>query len=186
MTDLRQAAQQALEALEEATTYTSCPTWSPSMTKECETAAATLRSALEQQQSLQLHEVWSVSNGKTFSMLFATKDAAQTFCASQPLSAGLWPERISVLGSPQPEQQAEPVHKDICALKYRIHELEGEVMGYKRMLNVAEAASQRKPLTIEEINALPEAKGYWPIGMNDRIVRLIRAIEAAHNIKEGA
>ena len=40
------------------------------------------------------------------------------------------------------EQQAEPVHGDIRALKYRIHELEGEVMGYKRMLNVAEAASQ--------------------------------------------
>ena len=40
------------------------------------------------------------------------------------------------------EQQAEPVHGDIRALKYRIHELEGEVMGYKRMLDVAEAASQ--------------------------------------------
>ena len=42
----------------------------------------------------------------------------------------------------QPERQAEPVHGDIRALKYRIHELEGEVMGYKRMLDVAEAASQ--------------------------------------------
>ena len=40
------------------------------------------------------------------------------------------------------QQQAEPVHGDIRALKYRIHELEGEVMGYKRMLDVAEAASQ--------------------------------------------
>ena len=34
-----------------------------------------------------------------------------------------------------------------------------------------------------KINDLHEAKGYWPIGMNDRIVRLIRAIEAAHGIK---
>ena len=46
MSDLRTAAQQALEALEEATSYTSCPTWSPSMTEECEAAAAALRAAL--------------------------------------------------------------------------------------------------------------------------------------------
>jgi len=46
------------------------------------------------------------------------------------------------------------------------------------------APPQRKPLTVKEINALPEAKGYWPIGMNDRILRLIRAAEAAHGIKE--
>ena len=44
---------------------------------------------------------------------------------------------------------------------------------------------QRKPLTVKEINALPEAKGHWPIGMNDRIVRLIRAVESAHGIREG-
>jgi len=42
---------------------------------------------------------------------------------------------------------------------------------------------QRKPLTIKEVNAMPEAQGGWPMGMNDRIVRLIRAVEAAHGIK---
>ena len=47
-----------------------------------------------------------------------------------------------------------------------------------------EQPEQRRPLTIKEINAMPEAKGYWPMGMNDRIVRLIRAIEQAHGIKE--
>lgn len=59
----------------------------------------------------------------------------------------------------QLKQQAEPVHGDIRALKYRIHELEGEVIGYKRMLDVAEAASQpqRKPLTGEQDRALCEA-----------------------------
>jgi hypothetical protein len=31
------------------------------------------------------------------------------------------------------------------------------------------------PITIEEINALPEAKGWWPIRLNNRIVRLIHA-----------
>jgi hypothetical protein len=46
MTTLRTAAQQALEALDEATSYTSCPTWSPSMTEECKAAASALRAAL--------------------------------------------------------------------------------------------------------------------------------------------
>jgi hypothetical protein len=46
MTDLRTAAQQALEALEEATNYTGCETWSPSMTDECLAVAAALRAAL--------------------------------------------------------------------------------------------------------------------------------------------
>jgi len=42
----REVMQQALEALEEATSYTSCPTWSPSMTEECKAAASALRAAL--------------------------------------------------------------------------------------------------------------------------------------------
>lgn len=46
MSNLRQAAQQALEALEEATTYTSSPSWSPSMTNECNAAITALRAAL--------------------------------------------------------------------------------------------------------------------------------------------
>ena len=80
MTDLRQAAQMALEALEATSSYDIPPT------SQVRSATTALRTALE--------------------------------------------------------QQAEPVHGDIRALKYRIHELEGEVMGYKRMLDVAEAASQ--------------------------------------------
>lgn len=35
-------------------------------------------------------------------------------------------------------------------------------------------------LPIEQINALPEAAGWWPTGLNDRIVRLIRAVERKH------
>ena len=46
MSDLRTAALRALEALDEATSYTSCPTWSPSMTEECKAAASALRAAL--------------------------------------------------------------------------------------------------------------------------------------------
>lgn len=37
----------------------------------------------------------------------------------------------------------------------------------------------RTDLTIEEINALPEADGWWPMGMNDRIVKLCRAVARA-------
>ncbi len=48
MTDLKKAAQQALAALEEATNYTGCEAWSPSMTDECLAVAVTLRAALEQ------------------------------------------------------------------------------------------------------------------------------------------
>ena len=46
---LKQAAQQALNALDEATTYTGSPSWSPSMTDECIAAASALRTALAQQ-----------------------------------------------------------------------------------------------------------------------------------------
>ena len=42
----RAVVEQALEALDEATGYTSCPTWSPSMTEECKAAASALRAAL--------------------------------------------------------------------------------------------------------------------------------------------
>ena len=47
--ELKQAAQRALNALDEATTYTGSPSWSPSMTDECIAAASALRAALSQQ-----------------------------------------------------------------------------------------------------------------------------------------
>ena len=47
--ELKQAAQRALNALDEATTYTGSPSWSPSMTDECIAAASALRAALAQQ-----------------------------------------------------------------------------------------------------------------------------------------
>ena len=75
----------------------------------------------------------------------------------------------------------EPVHGDIRALRYRIFELEGEVLGYKRMLDVAEAPHRRKPLTDDEISLLymrhtgRPRRTYWEFA---------RAIEAAHGIGE--
>lgn len=47
--ELKQAAQRALNALDEATTYTGSPSWSPSMTDECLAAASALRAALAKQ-----------------------------------------------------------------------------------------------------------------------------------------
>lgn len=41
---------------------------------------------------------------------------------------------------------------------------------------------QRRPLTEAQINKLPEARGWWPCSLNDRIFRLIRAVEHAHGI----
>jgi hypothetical protein len=117
MTDLRQAAQQALEALERAREIAmvqslkaripECGEFS-AIAQDVDWAIVTMKATLEQQQAEPMAWVWSVSNGKTFSMLFATKHGAEKFCSRQPLSAGFWPERISVIGSPQPEQQAEP------------------------------------------------------------------------------
>lgn len=47
MTDaLRDAAQNALDVLDEARTYTSGEAWSPSMTEECDRAMRLLRAAL--------------------------------------------------------------------------------------------------------------------------------------------
>jgi hypothetical protein len=57
-TDLRTAAQQALEALEEAANYTGCEAWSPSMTDECLAAAAALKAALEQPEQEQEPVAW--------------------------------------------------------------------------------------------------------------------------------
>jgi len=41
-----EALKLALEALEEATTYTSSPSWSPSMTEECNKAITAIKQAL--------------------------------------------------------------------------------------------------------------------------------------------
>ena len=40
---LQDAAKLALDALDEATSYTSCSTWSPSMTRDCQSAITALR-----------------------------------------------------------------------------------------------------------------------------------------------
>ena len=92
-------------------------------------------------------------------------------------------EAITALRAQLEQPEQEPVHGDIRALRYRIFELEGEVLGYKRMLDVAEAPHRRKPLTDEEIDQLlPEivSGGSFTVITYGRAVA--RAIEA--KIKE--
>ena len=126
----------------------------------------------------------------------------------------------------QPEQAM--AHGDIRALKYRIHELEGEVIGYKRIIEEAAlkkladlgqeieqepicpeckaavlyecvacssnnyptrtsadtkntpAAAQRKPLTDEWIQS--RCNQGWVF---ETVKQWVREVEAAHGIKEG-
>ena len=79
----------------------------------------------------------------------------------------------------------EPVHGDIRALRYRIFELEGEVLGYKRMLDVAEAPPQRKPLTDDEIIEIAKQSKSAEPGLDGYIlpISFARAIEQANSIK---
>jgi hypothetical protein len=96
----------------------------------------------------------------------------------------------SMLYTAPPLPVQEPAHGDIRALKHRIHELEGEVIGYKRMLEEAETApaAQRKPLTLNAMTAIEE-KVYMKTTHKGKpsfeyAQSLIRATEAAHGIKE--
>jgi hypothetical protein len=53
----------------------------------------------------------------------------------------------------------------------------------KRMREaLAQPAAQAVPLTLEQINALPEASVWWPCSIRDQVMRLIRAVERAHGI----
>jgi uncharacterized protein (DUF849 family) len=66
MTD-RELLQQALDVIEEAQTYTSCETFSPSMTKECAITAEAIRTKLAQPESVEW-KVWTVHNHIFFSI----------------------------------------------------------------------------------------------------------------------
>ena len=68
-----------------------------------------------------------------------------------------------------------------------------EVDDWKKRLGVTLAALRarldgtpqpaRVPITIEQLNALPEITGHWPMSLNYRIVKLIRAVERHHGIR---
>jgi hypothetical protein len=61
---------------------------------------------------------------------------------------------------------AQPAHGDIRALKHRIHELEGEVIGYKRILEGVGTAAQRPwvGLTDEDLEFWTRELGQGELG----------------------
>ena len=83
-----------------------------------------------------------------------------------------------------------PAIGDIRALKHRIHALEGDVIGYKQLLDAAEQPAQRKPLTRQHINQMMADAGWQNSAIRqadlDKVEKVARAIEAAHGIKGDA
>jgi hypothetical protein len=67
-------------------------------------------------------------------------------------------------------------------LRWRVRELEARLADQKPA-----SAAARPPLTMEQINDLPTARGvFWPWGIAGRIVRLIRDVERAHGVGAGS
>lgn len=77
MTD-RKLLQQALDVIEEAQAYTSCETFSPSMTKECAITAEAIRTRLAQLEFAPVS--WAVQEGANLHDVFLFKDEADEMC----------------------------------------------------------------------------------------------------------
>jgi hypothetical protein len=74
----REEAQQVLDALEEAQSYTSCETWSPSMTEGLRKQEETLRARLAQPEPKP--SAWAVQEGVNLHDVFLFKDEADEMC----------------------------------------------------------------------------------------------------------
>ena len=81
----RELMQQALDALEEAQSYTSSETWSPSMTEECAAVAHKLRSRLAHPEVEPAS--WGVQEGENLYDVFFFKDEADEMCRLKGLHA---------------------------------------------------------------------------------------------------
>ena len=77
-------------------------------------------------------------------------------------------------------QQAAPQWRPLDDLMGVLSQIDNMTSG----LQLAQQAEPvRKPLTIQEINALPSVKDRWfPAAMNDTIMKIIRDVERAHGI----
>lgn len=202
VSNLREAAQQALEALEDVdgliTALLGGLLGSPDADApgaKVQTAIAALRAALEQDEKPvakirtwhkggeQNAELWDWDDG-----IETLPDGEHLLYASAPLRAAL-------------AQQAEPVQEPV-AWRYQDargnYRYRGYVQGfdkdYSRLRPVAlyTAPPQRKPLTDAEIvEAVREADLDWQAGWTldehepNRFTTLARAIERAHGIGEG-
>ena len=82
----------------------------------------------------------------------------------------------------QPECSDEDVICPACCSTFRAIPVAVQRLmldaGFEPPFTAPPAPVAPQPLTIEEINALPEAQGWWPSDEVGRILRLIRAVEA--------
>jgi hypothetical protein len=74
----REEAQQVLDALEEAQSYTSCETWPPSLTEELRKQEETFRARLAQPEPKP--SAWAVQEGFNLHDVFLFKDEADEMC----------------------------------------------------------------------------------------------------------
>jgi len=74
----RKLLEQALDVIEEAQAYTSCETFSPSMTKECAITAEAIRTRLAQPEPEPVS--WAVQEGTNLHDVFLFKDEADEMC----------------------------------------------------------------------------------------------------------
>ena len=162
---LRAAAQQALEALEEATTYTSSPSWSPSMTHECNAAVIALRAALA---AAVAEPVASVTECEAC----FTPDVCQLRGTCDHYAA----ERLRVAAPPQrePYDQTALGLCNACGWK---------AVGPDGCLNCA-PQREREPLTHDQVWNNDIIMGCNAAGGRsmDALMKFVRAIERAHGI----
>ncbi len=111
----REEAQQVLDALEEAQSYTSCETWSPSMTEELRKQEKTLRAKIAQPEPKP--SAWAVQEGVNLHDVFLFEDEADEMCHLKGDHAKAIPLYTARLAQPEPEPVADKYLMEIECTK---------------------------------------------------------------------
>lgn len=179
----KEALKLALEALEEATTYTSSPSWSPSMTEECNKAITSIKEALAEDALQRL------------------SDIHQEMEAHDPVDYRGWVLREVLFDNGEPvghrePTKAEPQEPVLVVEKEpdywsgghfykgdKPHIYPTKVWGLQIGTKLYTTPAQRKPLTHEQrVDLLAKFEAHKHEWHAPAI--LIDMVEAAHNIKE--
>ncbi len=129
MTD-RELLQQALDVIEEAQTYTSCETFSPSMTKECAITAEAIRTRLAQLEFAPVS--WAVQEGANLHDVFLFKDEADEMCHLK----GIHAKAVPLYTTPPKKEWVGLTDEEIVEVLF---ELKTETMGVIRTERLARA-----------------------------------------------
>ena len=164
-----EAMKLALAALDEATTYTGSPSWSPSMTDECIAAASALRAALAQQPATPepVAHLWQhAETGRTRIVMSGDVwTANDRWCYVGPLVLGDTHPAPSVPATPEPVKaerdqlryaQADAVLPLIGPLLDAWENSDREVMSQepelsKQLKNINSAMEDAQPATGEPV-----------------------------------